>query len=325
VVTDADGNDLFGAAFRLQLGAVLTDTDSSETLTLQVSGVPVGGSLSAGVDAGGGVWNLTAADLQGLVLIPPLNYLGTINLTVAATSTDFGGSTATVSEVITIDVAQTINSVLGTNVADTLTGTAGNDLIQGGLGDDTITGADGLDILSGGAGMDILDGGLGHDQLFGDTGNDSLDGGAGNDTLKAGAGDDTVIGGVGLDLLEGGSGNDILTGGTDTDVFTWKWGDQGTEATPASDTITDFAVGAGGDILNFADLLQGEESAASLDSYLNFTFNGGDTQIHIDVDAGTTFAPTQTVTLSGVDLSGYGTSGQEIIDALLNMGNLIVD
>jgi Ca2+-binding RTX toxin-like protein len=325
VVTDADGNDLFGAAFRLQLGAVLTDTDSSETLTLQVSGVPAGGSLSAGVDAGGGVWNLTAADLQGLVLIPPLNYLGTINLTVAATSTDFGGNAATVSEVITIDVAQTINSVLGTAGADTLTGTAANDLIQGGLGNDNITGADGLDILSGGAGDDILDGGLGHDQLFGDTGNDSLDGGAGNDTLKAGAGNDTVIGGVGLDLLEGGSGNDILTGGADTDVFTWKWGDQGTEAAPASDTITDFVVGTGGDILNFADLLQGEENTASLDSYLNFTFNGGDTQIHIDVDAGTTFAPTQTVILSGVDLSGYGTSGQEIIDALLNMGNLIVD
>lgn len=45
------------------------------------------------------------------------------------------------------------------------------------------------------------------------------------------------------------------------DVFEWRLGDQGTGATPASVQITDFTLGAGGDVLDLRNLLQGEIAA----------------------------------------------------------------
>src|SRR5262249_39274707 len=65
-VTPAAG--VQGAAIPLSIQAVLTDTDGSETLSITISGVPAGASLSAGVNQGGGVWLLTPAQLAGLTL-----------------------------------------------------------------------------------------------------------------------------------------------------------------------------------------------------------------------------------------------------------------
>jgi Ca2+-binding RTX toxin-like protein len=77
-------------------------------------------------------------------------------------------------------------------------------------------------------------------------GNDSITGGAGADTLDGGAGADTINGGGGNDTITGGAGADTLTGGTGADHFVYRGtGDGG-------DTITDFANGAGNDILDFS-------------------------------------------------------------------------
>src|SRR5262249_4363728 len=62
------------------IAASLVDTDGSEALTVQISGVPAGATLSAGTNLGGGVWSVTAAQLTSLTMTPPTNFTGTITL-----------------------------------------------------------------------------------------------------------------------------------------------------------------------------------------------------------------------------------------------------
>ena len=45
----------------LTITSSLLDTDGSETLSIEISGVPAGATLSAGTDNGGGLWTLTPA------------------------------------------------------------------------------------------------------------------------------------------------------------------------------------------------------------------------------------------------------------------------
>ena len=64
------------------------------------------------------------------------------------------------------DTLLSIENLVGSSYADTLTGNAGNNYLTGGTGDDT---------LSGGVGNDVLIGGLGADNLTGGTGADRFD------------------------------------------------------------------------------------------------------------------------------------------------------
>jgi Ca2+-binding RTX toxin-like protein len=66
----------------------------------------------------------------------------------------------------------------------------------------------------------------------------------GADVLFAGLGDDIVSAKGGDDLIMGGPGSDTLTGGIGRDRFLYIWSDEGI------DTITDFAAGRDGDIID---------------------------------------------------------------------------
>ena len=109
---NASGNEDTGIP--LSIAAALTDT--SETLSILISGVPAGATLSAGTNNLNGTWSLTPAQLSGLTLTPPSNFSGAIVLTVSATSAD-GSDTAVTTTTLTVDVA---------GVADAPTLTAGN-------------------------------------------------------------------------------------------------------------------------------------------------------------------------------------------------------
>ena len=150
--------------------------------------------------------------------------------------------------------------------------------------------------------------------------------GSGNQavTLLGLEGDDELIGAEGNDILIGGKGDDILTGGDGVDVFDWNQGDEGTDGSPAIDTVTDFDT-AEGDILDLADILLGEtDDAVTLDNYLSFSSDGTDTTINVSTTSGGPVV--QQIVLEGVDLNNTNTvSDQQVIQNLLDGGNLRVD
>ncbi|MDE1461759.1 beta strand repeat-containing protein [Spartinivicinus poritis] len=154
----------------------------------------------------------------------------------------------------------------------------------------------------------------GEDTLTGTSAGDYMAGLGGNDILSGGGGDDLII---------GGSGADTLTGGTGADTFDWNLNDQGTLASPTTDTIMDFNI-AENDVLHLQDLLVGE-TQGTLDQFLTVSASGGDTTI--DVAHNGDGQVTQKIVLDNVDLtSHYGTSNSStIISNLVSDGSLLTD
>ncbi len=98
-VADASGSE--DSAIALDIDAGLTD--SSETLSVTISGVPDGANLSAGTDNGDGTWSLSSDDLEGLTITPADDFSGSFDLGVTAQSAD-GEDVATTTDSITVDV-----------------------------------------------------------------------------------------------------------------------------------------------------------------------------------------------------------------------------
>ncbi len=94
-------------AIALDISSALTDTDGSESLSITLSGVPSGATVSAGTDNGDGTVTLTADDLAGLTITPPADSVADFTLTVTATSTEADGDTATTTGTIDVDVTGT--------------------------------------------------------------------------------------------------------------------------------------------------------------------------------------------------------------------------
>jgi Ca2+-binding RTX toxin-like protein len=215
-----------------------------------------------------------------------------------------------------------------------LNGSAANDFIRGGAGNDAINGLGGQDVIDFSDATGALDftlvqsgsatvfaaAGLGTDTysniegVFGSSFNDTLTGSSANDILRGGMGDDVISGGLGADKLRGGMGADLLTGGTGADRFEYVNGDLA--GTP-TDTISDFQAGAGGDVLDIAELLVGY-SGSDLQNFVQVIDTGdGNTLVRVDIDgSATTYGFQNTVVLTGV-------SGLTLTDMVTN-GNLDV-
>ena len=107
-VTDAD--TYAGIVIPLDIASALTDTDGSETLSIEVSGIPSGSTLSAGTqiadDGSSATWSLGSADLANLTLSPSANSGGIVTFTVTAKATEVSNGDAA-STTATMDV--TIN------------------------------------------------------------------------------------------------------------------------------------------------------------------------------------------------------------------------
>ncbi|WP_304573818.1 Ig-like domain-containing protein [Thalassospira sp. 11-3] len=214
-VSDASGDE--DSAIALDIDAGLTD--SSEVLTVTISGVPDGATLSAGTDNGDGTWTLTPAQLEALTITPSENYWGNFELTVTATSVD-GEDSASISQVLQIEVIDDPNeSVIGTTGSDEITTAEGNDYVEGLSGNDIINSGTGNDTNYGGSGDDIIDAGEGNDIVYGGSGHDIIDAGQGNDTVHGGSGRDTISGGEGEDYINAGGSDDIVTGGAGDDTI----------------------------------------------------------------------------------------------------------
>ncbi len=104
-----DYEDTVGVSLAGHISAVLADLDGSETLTLQITTVPPGFTLTDGTNtftspASGAVVTITSWNLGMLFLIPPPNQSGEVTLSLLATATESDGSTATNNDVITITI-----------------------------------------------------------------------------------------------------------------------------------------------------------------------------------------------------------------------------
>jgi len=93
-VSDVEGQE--DQSIALDLAAVLADNDGSELLSIRIYGVPEGASLSHGTRHPDGSWSVAPADLPHLAFIPPVNFSGTVNLRLQATSQELNGSQAIV-------------------------------------------------------------------------------------------------------------------------------------------------------------------------------------------------------------------------------------
>jgi hypothetical protein len=103
-VQSASGNA--GMAIALDIASALTATDGTESLSIEVTGVPGAATLSAGTRNADGNWTLTPAQLSGLTLTAPAgSFAGTANLTVTATATEADGSIASTSATLPVTIA----------------------------------------------------------------------------------------------------------------------------------------------------------------------------------------------------------------------------
>ncbi|MEE3046737.1 MAG: Ig-like domain-containing protein [Pseudomonadota bacterium] len=98
-VDPASGNEDSAIAFDITAGL----TDADETLSVTISDIPAGSTLSAGTVNPDGTVTLTAAELAGLTITPPEDFSGSFDLTVTATSSD-GADTASVADTLSVTV-----------------------------------------------------------------------------------------------------------------------------------------------------------------------------------------------------------------------------
>ncbi|MGF7147168.1 Ca2+-binding RTX toxin-like protein [Sphingomonas zeicaulis] len=179
-----------------------------------------GGAGNDTLDGGGGNDTATYADAASAV---------TINL-LSASAQPTGGAGS--------DTLRSIENLIGTAFADTLTGNQYGNILDGGEGDDLLSGGLGNDMLNGGAGTDTatyaaaasavkvslaIAGaqytlGAHTDTLIGI---ELLTGSAFDDQLTGDGGDNVLTGNAGNDVLNGGGGNDTLSGGQSSDTASY--------------------------------------------------------------------------------------------------------
>ena len=191
------------------------------------------------------------------------------------------------------------NTLIGNEGANILDGLGGKDTMTGGKGDDTYVVDKVGDVVnetvlnSAGGGVDTVQSAvtftlatrtnvenltlMGSDNING-TGNalgNEIIGNSGNNVLNGGAGSDT---------LQGGDGNDKMTGGAGSDTFDFDVLADGGDG----DSITDFKLGAGGDVLNLADLVDsfGDPADPFAGGYLAFIQSGASMVVLVDADGG---------------------------------------
>lgn len=125
----------------------------------------------------------------------------------------------------------------------------------------------------------------------------------GNDILNGGSGDDIIAGQDGNDIIIGGLGDDLLYGGSGADKFLYLSLQDGI------DTIKDFDVDEG-DVIDFSQLLTSYDPLQdSIDDFVTFVENDGNTSVFVDASGNEGVAGTEMIVLEGV-------TGLDVADAL---------
>ncbi|WP_316977296.1 tandem-95 repeat protein [Shumkonia mesophila] len=335
-------------AIALNLSAVEVDSGAS-IASVTISGIPEGATFSLGTDNGDNTWTISGADLASLGTLSislPENHDTNVNLTVVATSTDGGSTTATVPVAVSAvndapeaddsSAATTENVALEGQLA--ATDVEGDDLTFAlaetgapAYGAVTVE-ADGSYTYTPNAGYygpdsftyTVSDGHGGTDtatvtievanddvHVVGTEGDDVLTGGVGDDVLDGEGGDDRLDGGAGHDDLFGGTGDDVLLGGLGNDVLLGGLGDDLLEGGAGDDSLDG---GSGDDTLaggvgnDALDGGTGDDTAVFGGNYADYTITWADGVVTVS-------GPDGTDVLENIETLTFG-NGSVAVDAL---------
>ncbi|TNE38070.1 MAG: calcium-binding protein [Alphaproteobacteria bacterium] len=267
----------------LAISANLSDTDGSETLIVQIAGLPDGATLSAGSQASDGTWTLEPSDLSNLMInLTSALTAGSIALTISAISTEqANGDTATANASITLakdygasELADYISALMepptpsdggvyryGGWGSQTLNGTSGNDVLEAETkGLKTMVGGNGNDayVFTGpnveGIAVEEVNGGI--DTVYRSVGwASALEDNVENWVLQPGStgkaignsSDNLIIGTDEANKIYGEGGDDILFGGAGSDLL---YGGEGTDTAFYNDSSEFYSIsyGSGGTV-----------------------------------------------------------------------------
>jgi Ca2+-binding RTX toxin-like protein len=150
------------------------------------------------------------------------------------------------------DTLSSIENLVGSANADTLTGDSYDNILEGGAGADALNGGDGSDTSSYAGSSAAVTVNLGAGTASGGdatgdtfTSIENLVGSSFNDTLTGDAGDN---------FIEGAGGADAMAGGSGIDTYVYKSVSESVEG--MMDTISGFAWGSGGDVIDCSVALQ---------------------------------------------------------------------
>ena len=115
------GRSYIGAAgvawIALNVSGALNDTDGSEILSVTVSGLPAGATLSTGTDNGDGSWTLSQAQLGAVSLYLSQHPGADFDITLTAWATESqNGDTASTSAIVTVDMSNVAPEVVDASV-----------------------------------------------------------------------------------------------------------------------------------------------------------------------------------------------------------------
>ena len=272
-----------------EISAALTDTDGSETLTLEISGIPEGAVLS---DGNGNTFTATDAentvdvsdwDFAHLSITPPEG-ASDFDLEVTATSTEQStGESATQSQTLSVDITNAASNepddddddddLSGDNDTNTVVydneyiGDNNWDNVKTGNGNDYIDVKDGGSKIKAGNGHNKVLAGDGWDDVKTGKGDDIIDVGDGGSKIKAGNGDNRIT-------ATGSEGNDVTTGKGD-DIISLGSGWDKVNSGNGDDIIN---VGDGGSEIKTGD---GNNQITAGDGWDEVKTGDGDNIIHV--------------------------------------------
>jgi Ca2+-binding RTX toxin-like protein len=217
-----------------------------------------------------------------------------------------------------------IEHIVGSDFADTITGNEYDNILSGGLGDDSVSGGLGSDTIAGNGGNDTLYGNEGADTLRGDDGDDRLSGGAGADIFYGGNGSDTLdystsAAGVSVNLASG-----ALSGGDAQGDVIADAAIENADGSAFADTLTGSTVanrlsgGIGDDVIDGSGGDDTLDGSAGIDSVSggtgNDTITGGDGADTLRGDVGNDIIYGDGAGSGTGDDTIYGGDGNDWID-----------
>jgi len=105
-----------------------------------------------------------------------------------------------------------------------------------------------------------------------------------------------------------------------SDLYIWDASNDESNTTQNTDSIAQFTLGSGGDILQLNDLLLESQTEDQLDQFLHFSSDGQDTTIEINTNQDA--SDHHFLVLNNMDLTTIGNTDSEIIHQLIQQGNL---